>query len=81
MIRRLTSALVLGMLSAIPFQLSAATGTTTHELYLQHCGECHSVDRLGAIGPALLPENLKRLKKKRAAGVIANGRIATQMPP
>ncbi|MET0088372.1 MAG: cytochrome D1 domain-containing protein [Sedimenticola sp.] len=81
MIRRLTSALVLGMLSAVPLLSPAATAATTQELYLQHCGECHSADRLGAIGPALLPENLKRLKKKRAAGVIANGRIATQMPP
>lgn len=49
-------------------------------LYKQHCAECHGVDRLGRQGPALLPQNLKRLRKKRALGVISNGRPATQMP-
>ena len=32
------------------------------------------------MGPALLPENLGRLKKSEAADVIAHGRPATQMP-
>jgi DNA-binding beta-propeller fold protein YncE len=49
-------------------------------LYKTHCGECHGQDRLGLIGPALLPENLKRLRKKSAAEVILKGRAATQMP-
>ena len=49
-------------------------------LYRQHCAECHGPDRLGLMGPALLPENLKRLRKKAAARVIHDGRPATQMP-
>ncbi|CAA7615700.1 Nitrite reductase [Candidatus Terasakiella magnetica] len=49
-------------------------------LYTEHCAACHGADRLGAIGPALLPENLGRLKKTEAAAVIAQGRPATQMP-
>jgi len=49
-------------------------------LYRQHCAECHGAGRLGATGPALLPENLGRLKRKEALGVIAEGRPATQMP-
>ncbi|MEJ2119840.1 MAG: cytochrome D1 domain-containing protein [Alphaproteobacteria bacterium] len=49
-------------------------------LYYQHCAVCHGSDRLGGKGPALLPENLRRLRKSRAAGVIAHGRPATQMP-
>ncbi len=49
-------------------------------LYKEHCSSCHGVDRLGQIGPALLPQNLKRLRKKKALKVIASGRIATQMP-
>jgi len=49
-------------------------------VFQQHCAACHGDDRLGRIGPALLPENLKRLRKKKALGVIANGRPATQMP-
>ena len=50
-------------------------------LYAQHCAQCHGVDRLGLMGPALLPENLKRVRKKSAAKAIAEGRVATQMPP
>ncbi len=50
-------------------------------LYKTHCASCHGADRLGGQGPALIPENLKRLRKKNAAGVIAKGRAATQMPP
>ncbi|MCP4076943.1 MAG: cytochrome C oxidase Cbb3 [Gammaproteobacteria bacterium] len=54
---------------------------STNELYQQHCAQCHGVDRLGALGPALLPENLHRLRKKKAVTVIARGRPATQMLP
>ncbi|WP_038034841.1 nitrite reductase [Thermopetrobacter sp. TC1] len=49
-------------------------------LYAQHCAECHGAGRLGGTGPALLPENLRRLRKSRAADVIAKGRVSTQMP-
>ncbi len=50
-------------------------------LYRQHCAQCHHPDRLGAIGPALIPQNLHRLRKKQAIEVITHGRPATQMPP
>lgn len=50
------------------------------QLYQDNCAECHNAKRLGGMGPALLPGNLKRLRKKAAAKVIANGRVATQMP-
>lgn len=53
----------------------------TDALYQQHCAQCHGADRLGGVGPALLPENLHRLRPKKAAKVIAEGRPATQMPP
>jgi len=49
-------------------------------LYEQHCAACHGADRFGGMGPALLPENLDRLKKPAAEQVIADGRHATQMP-
>ncbi len=49
-------------------------------LYKKYCSECHGADRLGAMGPALLPQNLKRLKEKEAISVIENGSPATQMP-
>lgn len=54
--------------------------TNVNTLYQINCAECHSPTRLGGMGPALLPENLKRLRKKAATEVIKNGRIATQMP-
>jgi len=50
------------------------------KLYEQHCQSCHGVDRLGAMGPALFPENLSRLRKNKAVKVIKQGRAATQMP-
>jgi DNA-binding beta-propeller fold protein YncE/cytochrome c553 len=49
-------------------------------LYAQHCASCHGADRLGAMGPALLPENLGRLKRAEAIATIHDGRAATQMP-
>lgn len=58
-----------------------ADGPDAVAVYQKHCAECHGADRLGRQGPALLPQNLKRLRKKRALRVIANGRAATQMPP
>ncbi len=48
--------------------------------YQQHCATCHGADRLGGSGPALLPENLARLRKDEALDVIRGGRTATQMP-
>ena len=48
--------------------------------YTAHCAACHGAERLGAMGPALLPDNLKRLRKNKATKVIAEGRAATQMP-
>lgn len=49
-------------------------------LYRAHCAACHGEDRLGATGPALLPEAFGRLTREMAAEVIAHGRPATQMP-
>jgi len=58
--------------------------TTDHDsakkLYTEHCQTCHGVGRLGAMGPALFPENLSRLRKNKAVQVITDGRPATQMP-
>ena len=49
-------------------------------LFATHCAVCHGDDRLGALGPALIPESLRRLKGEKLEAVIANGRDATQMP-
>ena len=47
--------------------------------YKQHCASCHGEARLGGLGPALIPENLARLRKGEAEKVIRDGRPATQM--
>ncbi len=60
--------------------LAPAIAADAPALYQKHCAECHNAQRLGGMGPALLPGNLKRLRKKAAVDVISNGRIATQMP-
>jgi hypothetical protein len=49
-------------------------------LYRTHCASCHGENRLGAMGPALLPENLSRLKKPQAARMIRDSRPGVQMP-
>lgn len=67
------------VLALIPF-LSSASSADTNTLYQQHCAICHGADRLGLSAPALLPDNLKRLRKPAAETVISKGRIATQMP-
>ena len=49
-------------------------------LYRTHCAACHGEQRVGGMGPALLPQSLERLKRDEAAKVIREGRPATQMP-
>ncbi|MBI5321924.1 nitrite reductase [Bradyrhizobium sp.] len=77
--RCLTSAL--GAVAALALGMaSAAAQPDTAKLYADHCAQCHGGDRLGGLGPALLPENLGRLTGARAISVIVGGRAATQMP-
>lgn len=64
------------LLAVLP---SLTSADTTNDLYQQHCASCHGATRLGGMGPALLPENLSRLRKNNAITVIREGRAATQM--
>lgn len=75
-------ALILAILLPAAAALAQSPGGSpaTAALYQRYCAECHGVDRLGSMGPALLPENLARLRKIEAAAAIENGRRATQMP-
>ena len=72
---------MLMLLASIVFASGLAGAQTSEalKLFKTHCAECHGEDRLGRMGPALLPENLARLKRKQAAEVIAQGRPASQM--
>ncbi|MDH4096405.1 MAG: nitrite reductase [Betaproteobacteria bacterium] len=67
--RALVAALLLAPALALP-----------QDLYQQHCASCHGDKRLGGMGPALLPENLSRLKKPQAARMIRDSRPGVQMP-
>lgn len=72
------AALAWGVALAAPAP-AAVQGVDAAALYQQHCAACHGAQRLGGMGPALLPENLGRLKKAEAGRVIEAGRPATQM--
>ncbi|WP_306144022.1 nitrite reductase [Roseibium sp. MMSF_3412] len=48
--------------------------------YAENCQECHGVNRLGGIGPALIPQTLGRMRGPNLVSVIRDGRAATQMP-
>ncbi len=69
----------LGFLSALLAATSAMADEPAAAVYKQYCASCHGADRLGGRGPALLPENLERLRKPDALRVIAKGRAASQM--
>ena len=71
---------VIGLVSVASAQEIVQQAVNTDALYEKHCVACHGLSRLGGMGPALLPENLSRLKKHNAEEVIQKGRIATQMP-
>ena len=58
-----------------------AENMSTESVYQASCAVCHGKNRLGISGPALLPQNLRRLRKKKAMATISEGRLATQMPP
>ena len=66
------------LLIFLPGCLLAENAVKTN--FKTHCASCHGENRLGLMGPALLPQNLKRLRKKSAIKVIKDGRVATQMP-
>jgi cytochrome c553 len=72
----LSSALAAGLAAGS----SLAGADAASALYREHCAACHGESRLGGIGPALLPENLERLRRPEALKVIREGRVATQMP-
>ncbi|WP_269586032.1 nitrite reductase [Roseibium sp. Sym1] len=73
MIRLIASLSVLLLLTA-----SASAGPA--EDYADNCRECHGENRLGGIGPALIPQTLGRMRGPNLITVIRDGREATQMP-
>ncbi len=58
--------------------VSKVEGVAT--IYEKNCAQCHGKDRLGGMGPALIPQTLKRMRGPKVGSVITKGRVATQMP-
>ncbi|MGI9416703.1 MAG: cytochrome D1 domain-containing protein [Geminicoccaceae bacterium] len=71
--------LSLAALALMP-AFASADAEEAADLYVEHCAECHGADRLGGTGPALIPQNLGRLKPEKATAAISEGRTQTQMP-
>ena len=71
--------LLVAVLAVSPAAAGGVAASDAQALFDTHCAACHGADRLGAIGPALIPENLGRLKPAQARRVVAQGRPATQM--
>jgi DNA-binding beta-propeller fold protein YncE/cytochrome c553 len=78
MTRHCTILLLLAVLAVMNGAIAAEPNAAA--LYQAHCASCHGADRLGGVAPALLPENLARLRRPEAIKTIGEGRIATQMP-
>lgn len=68
------------LLTVLVCHSTGLAAVPTDQLYRQHCASCHGADRLGRMGPALLPENLSRLRRDAAVKTIQDGRAASQMP-
>jgi mono/diheme cytochrome c family protein len=75
--KALRSALLALCMVALP---NAHAAPDPEKLYETHCLSCHAPNRLGGMGPTLLPDSLARLKKTDAAKAITEGLPATQMP-
>jgi len=71
---------LLAALALIAGLVHAAPAPDPEKLYETHCLVCHAPNRLGGMGPALLPDALARLKRPDAYKAIADGLPATQMP-
>lgn len=72
--------LITWLLPIATAQTTQVTNANGKALYENHCASCHGEDRFGRMGPALIPDTLKRLKESEALSVIAQGRALTQMP-
>ncbi len=77
MVRKLIRLLTICVIAAA---WPSAQVLASAESYQKHCAACHGAQRLGLSGPALLPGNLKRLRKPDAIRAITAGLAATQMP-
>ena len=77
---RITGALIGLVLLALSGPMMAPAQADPVADYNAYCAECHDANRLGGIGPSLIPQTLKRMRGPTVEAVIRDGRVATQMP-
>ena len=82
---KLLCGLFLGATSAVALSATATTNVNAKAidaaaLFQTHCASCHGTQRIGGMGPALLPESLSRIRDQAVMDTIRHGRVATQMP-
>ncbi len=70
---------LIASLSALLLMTAAPLADPTAD-YAANCQDCHGANRLGGLGPALIPETLGRMRGPDLGVVIRDGRKATQMP-
>lgn len=80
MTRRIASFEIAALAALVAMLLAGAAKADPHEDFATHCADCHGENRLGGLGPALIPETLGRMRGPVLDEVIAHGRPATQMP-
>ena len=68
------------MLAVLVLPALANAAPDAPALYRTHCAACHGEQRLGGMGPALLPQSLERMRQPQALQTIRDGRPASQMP-
>jgi len=61
------------------FAFASVAWADVDALYQEHCAECHGAERLGGVGPALIPEALGRMRGPKIVDVILNGRESSEM--
>ncbi len=66
-------------LAAALLTFSSVAWANTDALYQEYCAECHGAERLGGVGPALIPEALGRMRGPKIVDVILNGRPSSEM--
>jgi cytochrome c553/WD40 repeat protein len=72
--------MIFSRVTVLALTLAAPLLAGPEENFQVHCAVCHGEDRLGGLGPALIPETLGRMRGPVLDEVIAHGRPATQMP-
>ena len=76
----LAASIFMFLLVAAPVHAVDKVPAAEANTYEAQCASCHGKDRLGGMGPALLPQNLARVRQPEAVKIISKGRVATQMP-